>query len=276
MTAARVVDGCLAKLRRASELIASLDAEMTAFLADSAPEIRGEANADASEFTFYAVVKAEPPLHWGVMIGEIVHDVRSCLDHIIWALAEPPVWSNQFPIFSTPKPAREASMLQNVPAVSATIIHNLQPYNQPAGQPRALDPLAQLALLSNTDKHRVLPVAVAALQFIEYGFSANQTEDRVHFGVPVADGMELAWFAFGKPGIKASFKAAFGVVFEDPTLPPGQVAAVMRRARDHVAHRVLPQLAATLGYGLGRVWKIGHPISVCHNDSSGVSEGPTR
>ena len=30
------------------------------------------------------------------------------------------------------------------------------------------------------------------------------------------------------------------------------------------------------GYGVGRVWKIGHPISVRHNDSSGVSEGPTR
>ena len=30
------------------------------------------------------------------------------------------------------------------------------------------------------------------------------------------------------------------------------------------------------GYGLSLVWKIGHPTSVCHNDSSGVSEGPTR
>src|SRR5580692_10084042 len=30
------------------------------------------------------------------------------------------------------------------------------------------------------------------------------------------------------------------------------------------------------GYGVGRVWKIGHPISVRHNDSSRVSEGPTR
>ena len=30
------------------------------------------------------------------------------------------------------------------------------------------------------------------------------------------------------------------------------------------------------GYGVGRVWKIGHPTSVRHNDSSGVSEGPTR
>jgi hypothetical protein len=29
-------------------------------------------------------------------------------------------------------------------------------------------------------------------------------------------------------------------------------------------------------YGAGRVWKIGHPTSVCHNDSSRVSEGPTR
>ena len=29
-------------------------------------------------------------------------------------------------------------------------------------------------------------------------------------------------------------------------------------------------------YGLGRVWKIGHPISVRHNESSRVSEGPTR
>ena len=30
------------------------------------------------------------------------------------------------------------------------------------------------------------------------------------------------------------------------------------------------------GYGVGRVWKIGHPISVRHNESSRVSEGPTR
>jgi hypothetical protein len=37
-----------------------------------------------------------------------------------------------------------------------------------------------------------------------------------------------------------------------------------------------PLQAVVYGYGLGRVWKIGHPTSVCHNDSSGVSEGPTR
>jgi hypothetical protein len=37
-----------------------------------------------------------------------------------------------------------------------------------------------------------------------------------------------------------------------------------------------PLQAVVYGYGLGRIWKIGHPTSVCHNDSSGVSEGPTR
>ena len=32
----------------------------------------------------------------------------------------------------------------------------------------------------------------------------------------------------------------------------------------------------TFVYGVGRVWNIGQPISVRHNDSSRVSEGPTR
>jgi hypothetical protein len=53
-------------------------------------------------------------------------------------------------------------------------------------------------------------------------------------------------------------------------------------ARDHVSPRGQLRLNRIRRYvfavscGWGRVWKIGHPISVCHDDSSWVSEGPTR
>ncbi len=49
---------------------------------------------------------------------------------------------------------------------------------------------------------------------------------------------------------------------------------VQRLIRDFLANRAGDEI--TVVNGAGRVWKIGHPTSVCHNDSSRVSAGPTR
>ena len=43
-------------------------------------------NPAADEFLYLARVSREPPVRWGVMAGEIVHHLRSALDHLAWQL----------------------------------------------------------------------------------------------------------------------------------------------------------------------------------------------
>lgn len=124
----------------------------------------------------YQVIMPEysvpPPLeHWGLLFGECIHNIRSALDNLAFALArlhlDPPARPNkiQFPIYQD-----EARFDNNgrcdinqLPPAAALMIEQLQPFqrNRPddPGTP-ASDPLMLLSWLNNTDKHRVPTVVL--------------------------------------------------------------------------------------------------------------------
>jgi hypothetical protein len=112
----------------------------------------------------------------GVILGEIVHDLRSALDHVVWQLvtigAEEPDLDNAFPLFAgreTPesfraracRPAtanRKHGPLFGVPADAVPVIEACQPYH---GADTFL--LRALHDLWSVDKHRdLLPVVLVA------------------------------------------------------------------------------------------------------------------
>lgn len=158
------LSGVRLKLQRAKDQIEGLQADTLAFV-DTHPYTAGlHFDRDVRELTFSVQVKKLPPPIWGVRIGEIIHNLRSALDHVVWELVvlktggPPKTKQNQFPVFETEPGFNDRGVgkfLADVGAEAIDLIRSEQPFR--TGE-NALSPLWHLKELSDVDKHRTLHV----------------------------------------------------------------------------------------------------------------------
>lgn len=80
------LDSIYAKIDRANEHIRNLNAEINTLIDGDAYRIVSEPEGDARKSSI-RVVGPEPPLRLAVVAGEIVHQLRSSLDHLVCQLA---------------------------------------------------------------------------------------------------------------------------------------------------------------------------------------------
>ncbi|HEX6665787.1 MAG TPA: hypothetical protein VF081_04260 [Solirubrobacterales bacterium] len=152
--------GCEAKLDRAEDLRAQLEKEVETFFKENAPWVDGDWRPKKREYALIARVPKEPPLHWGVLLGDWAHNLRSALDHLMWQLVllrdGEPTRRTQFPIFTNRARYRLLGrpMIDGVKRKDRGTLERLQPYK--AGLPKFVHPLALLAWISNLDKHRIV------------------------------------------------------------------------------------------------------------------------
>jgi len=180
------LDGPLLKLDRALQQIQALNAEINQFRSrvNANPDpVRVEFDLEAREHVVILNVLEEPPAEWSTWVGEIIHNLRSALDHFVWELAsvtvgdfdrtDPvPSWRRglQFPVLYEnkkggrfPRDLREftskqsSGNLHSVPPIAISRIFDVQPYMVSPGTPSE-DRLSRLAQLSNIDKHQTLHV----------------------------------------------------------------------------------------------------------------------
>jgi hypothetical protein len=160
--------GCWAKIERANENIKNLEAEIAAFFQPYI--IAGCVNHLTKECIF--VVNAKTiPLRFSVLAGEIIHHLRSSLDHLICALVlqKSNVVNSKhaFPICLDEKDFKSPSTRKKIEGISGTaqvIVENLQPYrNSDWRNTRSDNPLSILHAFNNADKHRLLVVVVSAV-----------------------------------------------------------------------------------------------------------------
>lgn len=168
---AHPLDEAHAKVARAVTHLEELHTKAVAFVDAHPYDIVPEINQDTGrlEFIARARVKEDPvPVEFGIIAGDIGHNLRSALNYLAWRLASEPVGSGpgdatQFPVFfdeagrtykKTPV-ARfrdgEGGYLAGVTRPHRALIERLQPYHG-----RHLQHLAFLAALNNRDKHRVV------------------------------------------------------------------------------------------------------------------------
>jgi len=182
--------GCEAKLWRAKENFETLQAEIRAEFASGETQLmttRGEFEPVANdENLFWYVISVDevflPSLRYATIIGDIVHDLRSALDHLVFELAFLGLEGKSFP----EKVAFPASrtrgnwrgrhvqkiLLRGVLQKHRAMIYRTQPCygRHDSASPRAIarrkrHPLTDLDNLWNHDKHRMIqPVAVAAIR----------------------------------------------------------------------------------------------------------------
>jgi hypothetical protein len=157
--------GVLAKFNRAKHQFDELRFEMDEFFnQDPKPHFsRGYFDTNTWEWIERFQIREKPPLRFGVMLGDCVHNLRSALDHLICQVTMldggtlDDCAKTQFPIASKSEAQFEAMANTQLAGLSKwhrAMVKRAQPYR--AGDEAWKHPLAVLADLSNTDKHRVL------------------------------------------------------------------------------------------------------------------------
>ena len=181
---AHALDGVREKLTRANENICALGVEIDAFLKER-PEggFSSDKHQAANEFVRFHAHR-EIPQRFGVIAGEIVHHLRSSLDHVAWLLSEETYRQTKetaigFPIF-TEQPTRKDEIknysrkVNGIKSGSALkLIESVQPYHAVIPMD---DPLALVHELDRIDKHQNLVLVVASMDMrISYPLALTQS-----------------------------------------------------------------------------------------------------
>lgn len=162
----------LLKLKRAREQTEALDGEIRAYIKGNPYNPLVNFNPKTRELRASVSVTKEPEPMWGVIAGEVIHDLRSALDHLVFELAGRPTATNiktQFPIFET-EPGFDGrgvkQFLHGVPAEAVSLIRNEQPFKTRQDLKAKL-PLWHIHQLSNADKHRTLNLIGSLIQGVD-------------------------------------------------------------------------------------------------------------
>jgi hypothetical protein len=164
-----------------------------------------------------AEVASPFPVLWGVLLGEVAHDFRCCLDHIAWALYKRGQTPNlvarkerlvSWPIYPTRKQFNK-SLDRKLPGVSRSdraIVRHYQPFTP--GESRAdRHVFTVLNDLANADKHRAIQPVIPLAQVLKLDVEPIQAEDCIirrirpgRSGGTLKPGAEAAQFFVKKTG----------------------------------------------------------------------------
>lgn len=164
------LEGINEKLKRSEQNIGNFNLEIEKFLDDGKYRVIRDDNEELiKEFIEY-VLSREVPIRFSILAGEIVHHLRSCLDHLIWQLiiingGNPDAIKSEFPIFifdrkpaNKEETARFRRKIKGVSTKTEAAIERLQPYNR--GAKRLDDPLFVIHEMDRADKHRELVIII--------------------------------------------------------------------------------------------------------------------
>jgi len=196
--------GVTAKIQRAEEHLKALNVQLAAFVEAHQPTMRPEFDPETLKYTIYVQNVTEPPIGLGVLVGDVVHNLRSALDHLLWQIivlsgGTPGGW-NQWPIYDTaekftqqvtvPYQRQKRSPLLGVTQDTFDAIEAYQPYRAEDPQQHAL---AILRDLSNVDKHQIVHPSMFALTQESPKFTGNFHHVEVEWEAsPIKEGAAVA------------------------------------------------------------------------------------
>ena len=187
------LDGCIAKIERAK---LHLDEIKDRVKTEQPFGFSWEIDYEAQEVVVHARSDRATSVRWGVIAGEIIHQLRSSLDHVVRQLViandhEPEERRTAFPVFweEDKYQSRGRRMINGVSDAAATIIEGLQPF----GSVHATDPLHVLDELWNRDKHRLLNIAIANVHGLQLtALTPNGPRGlMIELNAPYEDGAEI-------------------------------------------------------------------------------------
>lgn len=242
-----------AKLGRAEIHLKALQDQVATFLDSEPYGIREHFHPDKGSYCLTIEVRHEPPLLLSVILGDLIHNLRSALDHLAWQLVlannSEPTKRTQFPIFTSDPVSGEPlnKLTRNVKGMDKTVVDELrriQPHT--AGDRADHHSLAILAKLSNEDKHR-LPIACFGAigphnpqtTGIVAGRDIQVRWANISTGKALKDGDEVVWARFDvtgpNPEIDMKGKVPIEVAFGHVQARLGGLVDLCRQARSVVA-----------------------------------------
>lgn len=245
----RKFTSCYARLFRAEEHLESFEEEMRAFLHTNPLEIVREVNRDGTQYVYRVRENARFPLRLCVIVGDCLHNLRSCLDHLAWEMAGRPLGRKaeriEFPIFDDradyPKAVRRK--LAGVPDRAKVIIERLQPYHAFDAAISFGPPLLSVLYhLSNFDKHRHIHIVGTLPRHLYGTFEEMPLEQKFSEGHIAKDGREVARFTFARPNVDMDMTVDWVSCFlvhdlNGKLVPISYLRGTFQFIRDHI----LPQ-----------------------------------
>ncbi len=161
--------------------------------------VRAEQNPESGKDIYRIKMDGLPPsLDWGIYIGEIAHNLRSALNHLVYQLAllnslnEPETVARdkslQFPIFLDKGKfaTKGKGMIKLLKSEHKASIERLQPYNSSSSPHlKTIDltkwsgcnsPLFWLEEINNADKHRLIQVTGIKISGFSTTYWGEQTD----------------------------------------------------------------------------------------------------
>ena len=165
--------GIHAKLLRADQQIEEIVDEADTLCKKVKQGIVREVCEHNEQVWIYRNETPDAPVRWSILIGEILYNLRSALDQLVWQLVlenqQTPGRHNEFPITQDDKQWQQESIrtLRGVSQRHQAMIGYLQPFTGGIYLPFDVSRLKVLDGLSNIEKHRHLVIAVIASNGIE-------------------------------------------------------------------------------------------------------------
>lgn len=210
------------KVERAKKHIDDLTPAVTAFSDAHRQCVRVDDDPQTGEKVYRANLVGAPPVgDIPLIIGDVVHNLRSAFDHLAWQLVEAnggiPGRRTGYPLCGSPtdfqKPETKGKV-KGVRSGALKLIEATQPYQS------GYDCLGKLSELDNFDKHRLL--LVAAIRLTVPTGPGIQTRLTPH--AAVQDGEELCRVAPGYQNDNLNFTYTISVrepqiVESEPIVP---------------------------------------------------------
>ncbi len=226
--------GARLKWDRAQAQLNVLEGEIREFVrgADRPYNFTLNRTAETGRVSILINIVRQTPQMWSVQIGEIIHDLRSALDHMVYEIAATYGKGNvptgtEFPIFidkarfHSTKRGGGLYKIRGLPPNAQTSIEEIQPFQR--SKTPTLHRLWALQELSNWDKHRLLlitNVATGAKNLSLKPSPGMKVETiKVRADGEIEEGAELACFRVtgvprGGGDVDVTGDIAFGVAFD--------------------------------------------------------------
>jgi hypothetical protein len=249
------------KLERTEEHLRALAKAIETFIATDPYAVTVKKEADGAEHVYCFSKFTDPPDSIGILAGDAVHNLRSALDHIVFASAQQGARaagttmsrsqerSIQFPITSSTEQFEDQigrHRLRYVEPEIKTFIERLQPYWLSPGQPDR-SWIAIINELDVIDKHRTIPALGTVVSYYAFTAPAGMEQPEIiPSRVTTGWGLdaEIVRYRFSEPHpeVDLEFNPTFTVSL-DGAWPPTRAADVLLRGfAQHVRDLVIDPL----------------------------------
>jgi hypothetical protein len=158
------LDGCRLKIDRACLHIKTLEDEIAGFVVPDEHRVVEHEDAKTGGYS-YGIERYKTPPEWGVIVGDIAHNLRSCIEHVacnIWVRNGRDSGDSFFPLYVTARQYLAECQGWGLSSDDERLFRQFQPYQR--GNAADSHPLRLLNKMSNIDKHQVVHTAALSLE----------------------------------------------------------------------------------------------------------------